>query len=85
MHFFRSVLSWNVGSAEDINEDTLRLFCILEPKIDILVLGLGDLIVTPEFTKRILVFMRKYKINIEILNTESVSCCRCFIHIVFWV
>lgn len=67
------MLSWNVGSAEDINEDTLSLFCILEPKIDILVLGLGDMNVTPEFTKTILAFMRKYKINIELLTTESVS------------
>lgn len=75
-HIIRSVLSWNVGSVDDINEDTLSLFYILEPKIDILVLGLGDTIVTPEFTKRILAFMRKYKVNIEILTTESVRAIR---------
>jgi NADH dehydrogenase [ubiquinone] 1 alpha subcomplex assembly factor 3 len=31
--FPRTVLSWNVGSVDDINEDSLSLFCMLEPKI----------------------------------------------------
>ena len=31
--FPRTVLSWNVGSCQDINEASLSLFCILEPKI----------------------------------------------------
>lgn len=65
------MLSWNVGSADDINEATLSLFCILEPKIDVLVLGLGDADVTPTIAKRIMAFTRKYKVNVEILTTES--------------
>lgn len=71
--YFRTVLSWNVGSAEDINEDSLSLFCVLEPKIDILVIGIGDQQVTPTFSKRIMAFMQTYKINVEILGTESVN------------
>lgn len=31
--FPKSVLSWNVSSVQDINEDSLSLFCTLEPKI----------------------------------------------------
>jgi hypothetical protein len=31
--FPRTVLSWNVGSVDEINEDSLSLFCLLEPKI----------------------------------------------------
>lgn len=68
---FRSVLSWNVGTPDDINESTLSLFCILEPKIDVLVIGVGDADVTPSIAKRIMSFTRKYKINVEILTTES--------------
>ncbi|KAL5289040.1 hypothetical protein ACFFRR_009316 [Megaselia abdita] len=69
--FPKSVLSWNVNNHHDINEDSLSLFCALEPKIDLLVLGIGDVPVTPELSKRILGFMRKHKINIEILKTEQ--------------
>lgn len=65
------MLSWNVNDHNDINEDSLSLFCALEPKIDLLVLGIGDVPVTPELSKRILGFMRKYKINIEVLKTEQ--------------
>lgn len=67
----RSVLSWNVGSAADINEATLSLFCVLEPKIDVLVIGLGDTAVTPAVARHIMSFTQKYKINVEILSTES--------------
>lgn len=56
---------------DDINEQSLRLVSLLDPKIDILILGVGDADVTPVFTKRILEFMRKYKINIEVLRTEA--------------
>jgi hypothetical protein len=31
--FPRTVLSWNVGSVNEVNEDSLSLFCLLEPKI----------------------------------------------------
>lgn len=65
------MLSWNVGSPDDINESTLSLFSILEPKIDVLVIGVGDSNVTPAVAQRIMQFSRKYNINVEILTTES--------------
>lgn len=40
--FPRSLLYWNVATARDINKDSLMLFDILEPKIDLLILGLED-------------------------------------------
>lgn len=46
---------------------------MLEPKIDVLVLGVGEVAVSPEFSKKILALMRKYKINVEILATEQVK------------
>ncbi|XP_054739500.1 NADH dehydrogenase [ubiquinone] 1 alpha subcomplex assembly factor 3 [Anastrepha obliqua] len=69
--FPRSVLSWNVSSYEDINEDSLAFFCTLEPKIDILIIGIGDQPVTQALSKVIIEFMKKQKINIEILRTEQ--------------
>ncbi|EAT39375.1 AAEL008811-PA [Aedes aegypti] len=69
--FPRSVLSWNVESHEDITEESLSLFTALEPKIDILVIGIGDQQTTPAFTKKIIEFMKKYRINVEVLNTEQ--------------
>ncbi|XP_055390461.1 NADH dehydrogenase [ubiquinone] 1 alpha subcomplex assembly factor 3 [Condylostylus longicornis] len=69
--FSKSVLSWNVNEYRDINEDSLSLFGILEPKLDILVIGIGNEKVTPEISQRILNFIKNHKINIEILRTEQ--------------
>lgn len=67
----RTVMSWNIARVEDINEKSLCLFPLLEPKIDILVLGTGDHTVTPEFQKTIFGFMKKYNINMEVLPSEQ--------------
>lgn len=64
-------MSWNVKSFEDINEKSLSLFCILEPKIDVLVIGTGDATITPAFSTKIMTFMKKYGINVEVLPTEQ--------------
>ncbi|XP_064543392.1 NADH dehydrogenase [ubiquinone] 1 alpha subcomplex assembly factor 3 [Drosophila montana] len=69
--FPRSVLSWNVNSYDDINEESLSLFPTLEPKIDVLIIGIGDQNPTPVLTKRIIKFMKKYKTNVEVLRTEQ--------------
>lgn len=37
------VLSWNVSGDEEINEKSLELFTILDPKPDVLVVGFGNL------------------------------------------
>ncbi|EDW74788.1 uncharacterized protein Dwil_GK15710 [Drosophila willistoni] len=69
--FPRSVLSWNVNTFEDINEQSLSLFPILDPKLDVLIIGIGDQSPTPALSKRIIEFMKKYKINVEVLRTEQ--------------
>jgi len=68
---FRTILSWNIGSYEDIDEKSLSLFYLLEPKIDVLVIGTGDQPITPKFSKNIMAFMKKYNINVEVLPTEQ--------------
>ncbi|XP_034477950.1 NADH dehydrogenase [ubiquinone] 1 alpha subcomplex assembly factor 3 [Drosophila innubila] len=69
--FPRSVLSWNVNSYEDINEESLSLFPTLEPKIDVLIIGIGDQSPTAVLSRRIIEFMKKYRINVEVLRTEQ--------------
>lgn len=69
--FSRTVMSWNVSNYEEINEDSLSLFCLLEPKVDVLVIGIGDQSVTPDFSRKIMKFMKKFAINVEVLNTEQ--------------
>ncbi|XP_052870329.1 NADH dehydrogenase [ubiquinone] 1 alpha subcomplex assembly factor 3 [Anopheles cruzii] len=69
--FSRTVLSWNVESYEDINDATLSLFCAIEPKIDVLVVGIGDQTITPAFSRKIIDFMKQHKINVEVLGTEQ--------------
>lgn len=69
--FPRTVLSWNVGHADDITAESLSLFAILEPKIDVLVIGVGDEKITPSFSRKIMEYMKKYRINVEVLTTEQ--------------
>lgn len=65
------VLSWNVGNLLHVNKESLSLFLLMEPKLDILILGL------PQYRKadrevllNIASFIRKYKIQVEVLPTE---------------
>lgn len=64
-------MSWNIKTFRDVNENTLSLFTVLEPKIDILVIGSGDEQITSEISKSIIQFMKKYRINVELLPTEQ--------------
>jgi len=66
--FPRTVLSWNVASPSDITVESLSLFCQLEPKIDILVIGVGD--AGSKVDLKVIQYMRSKKISLEILSTE---------------
>lgn len=70
--FPRTILSWNINTTDQINVESLRLFCVLEPKIDILIIGTGDEEVTPALVNRLAQILKKYKINVEVLKTEQV-------------
>lgn len=70
--FPRSILSWNIQTVDDITEESLSLFCVMEPKLEILVIGVGDGDVSPALSNRIKGITRKYKINVEILPTNQV-------------
>lgn len=68
---FRTVLSWCVKDIDDITEESLALFPIIEPKLDIIVVGIGDSTKDFMFYRRLLPFSNKYRLNIEILPTDQ--------------
>ncbi|GCB80878.1 hypothetical protein scyTo_0022722, partial [Scyliorhinus torazame] len=65
----QALLQWNVGSYKDVNEDSLSLFYILEPKIEILVLGLGER--SQRLDPKLLLFMKNKGIAVEIQDTPN--------------
>lgn len=69
--FPRMIFAWNVDSIEDVNEQSLSLFCVTEPKLDILIIGTGDAEVTPQLVQRIKAITRKFKLTVEVLKTEA--------------
>lgn len=67
-----SVYSWNVGNLNDVNEDSLCLFHLVQPKIETLIVSLGDITPIPnEIISSILKITQKYQINVEILTTQQ--------------
>nr|XP_013804067.1 PREDICTED: NADH dehydrogenase [ubiquinone] 1 alpha subcomplex assembly factor 3 [Apteryx mantelli mantelli] len=65
----RAILQWNVGSYRDISQESLSLFRLLEPQIEILVLGTGDRVerLHPAVLKR----MRECGIAVEVQDTPN--------------
>lgn len=67
--FPREVLHWNVKDFNDINEASLSLFTLLDPKVDILLIGLGHKV--ERLSQEAMNYLRGNKINFEILTTEK--------------
>ncbi|XP_025908398.1 NADH dehydrogenase [ubiquinone] 1 alpha subcomplex assembly factor 3 [Nothoprocta perdicaria] len=65
----RAILQWNVGSHWDISSESLALFRLLEPRIEILVLGTGDRVerLHPALMKH----MRACGIAVEVQDTAN--------------
>ena len=65
---------WKIDGPEDINEDSLALFPILDPKIDVLIIGYGD---APKKGQKfpvdtsVIMKMRRKGVNCELLTTEN--------------
>ncbi|XP_074054010.1 NADH dehydrogenase [ubiquinone] 1 alpha subcomplex assembly factor 3 isoform X2 [Macrotis lagotis] len=64
-----SVMQWNVGNHQDITEESFSLFWMLEPRIEIVVVGTGDRMekLQPEILKA----MRKRGIAVEVQDTPN--------------
>ncbi|XP_023442705.1 NADH dehydrogenase [ubiquinone] 1 alpha subcomplex assembly factor 3 [Dasypus novemcinctus] len=65
----QSVVQWNVGSHQDITEESLSLFWMLEPRIEIVVVGTGDR--TERLQPEILLAMRQRGIAVEVQDTPN--------------
>ncbi|XP_056380769.1 NADH dehydrogenase [ubiquinone] 1 alpha subcomplex assembly factor 3 isoform X2 [Hyla sarda] len=65
----RSILQWNVASYKDISVESLSLFHLLVPQIEILVLGTGDRV--ERLDPAIARFMREKGVAIEIQDTPN--------------
>ncbi|KAL2725147.1 NADH dehydrogenase ubiquinone 1 alpha subcomplex assembly factor 3 [Vespula squamosa] len=61
--FSKSLLFWNVASAKDINKDSLILFKVMEPKLDLLIIGLEE-----DYEYKFIVNLKKI---IKDLNIDS--------------
>lgn len=55
----------------EINDESLSLFGVLVPKIEILVIGVGDKVEDLSLHKRLFPFSKKSGINLEIMPTEQ--------------
>uniref|UniRef100_S4REK2 NADH dehydrogenase [ubiquinone] 1 alpha subcomplex assembly factor 3 n=1 Tax=Petromyzon marinus TaxID=7757 RepID=S4REK2_PETMA len=62
-----AIIQWNVGSWKDISEESLSLFYLLEPRIEILVLGTGDRV--ERLDAQLLRFMTRQGVAVEVQDT----------------
>ena len=67
--FPMTVLSWRVLTTEDINEESVEFFTLLEPKLDVLIVGVGDRKHVDSVRKRIAPILIKNRIGLEIMDT----------------
>lgn len=68
--FPTSVMAWNVADDKDITIDRLSLFLYLEPRLDVLIVGMGDLAAFNPNDTHILELLHKQKIVAEVLPTD---------------
>ncbi|XP_066527187.1 NADH dehydrogenase [ubiquinone] 1 alpha subcomplex assembly factor 3 [Hoplias malabaricus] len=64
-----AILQWNVGSYKDITIESLSLFYLLEPRIEVLVLGTGAR--TERLDPDVLAFVQKKGIAVEVQDTPN--------------
>lgn len=69
--FPQMVLQWDVVDVTDISPKSLSLFWLLEPKIDLLVIGVGDADLLSAMDIETRLFMKRKGINTEILPTPD--------------
>jgi len=77
--FPRTVLGWNVATAADITPASLALFAVLEPRLDVLIIGTGDRGAT--ISPDVLAFLRRKRIGFEVLPTEQAAATFNFLNI----
>ncbi|XP_043979082.1 NADH dehydrogenase [ubiquinone] 1 alpha subcomplex assembly factor 3 [Gambusia affinis] len=64
-----AILQWNIGSSEDITEESISLFHMLEPPIEILVLGTGSRV--ERINPSVLALLKRKRIALEVQDTPN--------------
>uniref|UniRef100_A0A3Q3XCK0 NADH dehydrogenase [ubiquinone] 1 alpha subcomplex assembly factor 3 n=1 Tax=Mola mola TaxID=94237 RepID=A0A3Q3XCK0_MOLML len=64
-----AILQWNVASYKDITEESVSLFHMLEPRIEILVLGTGARL--ERINPSVLTLLKKKGIAVEVQDTPN--------------
>ncbi|XP_029287177.1 NADH dehydrogenase [ubiquinone] 1 alpha subcomplex assembly factor 3 [Cottoperca gobio] len=64
-----AILQWNVGSYKDITEESVSLFHMLEPRIEILVLGTGARV--ERINPSVLALLKRKGIAVEVQDTPN--------------
>ncbi|CAL8402322.1 unnamed protein product [Arctogadus glacialis] len=64
-----AILQWNVGGHEDISEESVSLFHLLEPRIEMLILGTGSR--TERINPKVLALLKKKGIAVEVQDTAN--------------
>jgi len=65
----KSFYSWKVKSAEEITPQSLQLFTVAEPRVELLVVGTGLKI--EQLSKEVKEYMKKHNIAMEVLDTPN--------------
>lgn len=68
--FRRTILSWHVRNIRDITPNSLLLFSLIHPKLEILVIGVGQSENIPLLSREVLDYLRTNNIRVEVLPTE---------------
>jgi len=70
--FPTTVLRWNVEDSDDITEESLALFTLLDPRPDIIIIGHGQASgVRNPVDVRVILCMKQKGITLEVLTTEN--------------
>uniref|UniRef100_A0A3B3ZIE2 NADH dehydrogenase [ubiquinone] 1 alpha subcomplex assembly factor 3 n=1 Tax=Periophthalmus magnuspinnatus TaxID=409849 RepID=A0A3B3ZIE2_9GOBI len=64
-----AILQWKVGSHTDITEESVSLFHMIEPRIEILVLGTGAKV--ERIDPAVLALLKKKGISVEVQDTPN--------------
>ncbi|KAJ7999450.1 hypothetical protein DPEC_G00194560 [Dallia pectoralis] len=64
-----AILQWNVGSYMDITVESMALFHMLEPRIEVLVLGTGGR--SERIDPKVLAYMKSKGIAVEVQDTPN--------------
>lgn len=64
-------LSWRVASAAEITPESLKLFFMLQPPLDVIVIGVGDKSNIDTVRKHVVKEVAKHRIGLEIMPTVS--------------